>query len=53
MNAIRDVIDQLENNVSLRKKAFYSDQINVVYATFFQIVQQFEMRHIVKDFDYV
>jgi hypothetical protein len=39
-NAIDDVIHQFENDVSLREKAFYSDQICVFYATFFQIVQQ-------------
>jgi hypothetical protein len=52
-NAIDDVIHQFENDVSLREKTFYSDQINVLDATFFQIVQQSEMRDIVEDFDYV
>jgi hypothetical protein len=52
-NAIDDVIHQFENNVSLREKTFYSDQICAFYATFFQIVQQSEMRYVVENFDYV
>ncbi len=51
--AIDDVINQLENNVSLRKKILYSDQINVLYATFFKIVQQSKVKDVIKRFDYV
>jgi hypothetical protein len=47
------VINQLENNVSLRKKIFYSDQINALYATFSEIVQQSRMKDVIKRFDYV
>jgi uncharacterized protein (DUF1697 family) len=50
---IDDVINQLENNVSLREKILYSDQIDAFYATFFEIVQQSKMRDVIKRFDYV
>jgi hypothetical protein len=51
--AIDDVINQFENNVSLRKKILYLDQINVFYATLYQIVQQSKVWDIIKRFDYV
>jgi hypothetical protein len=51
--AIDDVINKLENNVSLRKKAFHSNQIDALYSTFSQIMQQSEMKDVVEDFDYV
>jgi hypothetical protein len=47
------VINQLENNVSLREKTLYSDQINALYATFFEIVQQSKIKDVIKRFDYV
>jgi hypothetical protein len=51
--AIDDVINQLENSVSLREKTLYSDQIDTLYATFSEIVQQSRMRDVIKRFDYV
>jgi hypothetical protein len=51
--AIDDVINQFENNVSLRKKILYSDQINILYATYSEIVQQSRMKNVIKRFDYV
>ncbi len=51
--AIDDVINQLKNNVSLREKIFYSNQINILYAMFSEIVQQFKMKDVIKRFDYV
>jgi hypothetical protein len=47
------VINQFKNDVFLREKILNSDQINAFYATFSEIVQQFEMRDVVEDFDYV
>jgi hypothetical protein len=47
------VINQLESDVSLREKAFYSDQISVFYATFFKIVQQSKVKDVIERFDYV
>jgi hypothetical protein len=47
------VINQLKNNVSLREKIFYSNQINILYAMFSEIVQQFKMKDVIKRFDYV
>jgi hypothetical protein len=52
-HAICDVINQFENDVFFRKKMFNLNQINVFYATFFEIMQQSEMRDVVEDFDYV
>jgi hypothetical protein len=51
--AIDDVINQLENSVSLREKTLYSDQIDALYATFSEIVQQSRVRDVIKRFDYV
>ncbi len=51
--AIDDVINQLENDVSLQEKALYSDQINALYATFFKIVQQSRVKDVIERFDYV
>jgi hypothetical protein len=45
--AINNVINQLENNVSLREKTLYSDQIDVFYATFSEIVQQSKVKDVI------